>query len=401
MTTPRAEAHVYFSDTIGMGDWFYGTTANDVRYCVEGWSAYDGGSLPDGELPAKVILHFPACNGGDVVEGYGIYNYLRGLAARGVLIEARVEGLAASIATLVALAADTVLMADAALWMTHKPSVSGCSLNADDMATAIVLLDKIQAQIAGRYVARSGGKLDLAMAHELMNKVSWLNADECIAYGFATGKLNEEPLAVPQGAEKVLNYFPATKHPAPTMAITPAEETRLVDRFINAAKEFFAPKNEAAPAVTNAATSFPATDDAGAAITLYCAEADIATDSALFTDEALSIAAADGNYTLEDGREITVLAGSVSEMEATAAAETPVTNAAADTAVTDALTAEVAELKNQLATATNQVKNLKAKVAKAVPGSAGNPTLPGAAQTITNKAGGAAKSADLPIRFTA
>ena len=393
----RAEAHIYFSDTIGMGDWFYGTTLNDVRYCVEGWAAYEGGSAAANELPAKVILHFPACKGGDVVEGYAIYNYLRGLAAKGVAIEARVEGLCASIAVLVALAADTVLMADAALWMVHKPSTGGCALDADAMRAAADLLDKIQAQIVARYVARTSGKLDAATAHELINKESWLNADECLAYGFITGKLHEAPLVAPVGTEAVLNYFPTTNQPAPTMAITPAEETRLVDRFINAAKDFFAPKNEApAPAPVNA-MSHPATDESGAAITLYCDGADLAVDTAVFTDEALSIAAADGNYTLEDGREVTVLGGTVSEMEATETAEAAATN----TATTDALNAEVAELKSQLATATNQVKSLKAKVAKAVPGSTGNPTLPGAAQNIANKVAGTTQGAALPIRFTA
>lgn len=394
MTAPRAEAHVYFSDTIGLGEWFYGTTLNDVRYCVEGESLFLGGTPA---YPAKVVLHFPACKGGDVFEGYAIYNYVRTLAAQGVATEARVEGLCASIAVLCALACDTVLMNEAALWMVHKPEGGGTG-NADQLRANADVLDKIQSQLVGRYVARTGGKLDATTANELINKTSWLSAAECLAYGFVTRVAAETPLTVPTGAEGVLNYFPTTNQPAPTMAITPAEETRLVDRFINAAKEFFAPKNEVPAPVTNAAMAHPATDDAGAAITLYCDGSDLAVDMAVFTDEALSIAAADGAYTLEDGREITVLAGSVAEMEATDAAEAPVTNAVTDTAATDALSAEIADLKNQLVTATNQVKSLKAKVAKAVPGSAGNPTPAGAAQNITNKAGAPAASSAFTIR---
>lgn len=372
----RDEAHIYFLDTIGIGDLFYGTTLNDVRYSVEGDSLFTGG-VP--VYPATVVLHFPTCQGGNVVEGYGIYNYLRSLAAKGVQVEARIEGLCASIAVLVALAADTVLMSDAAMLMVHKPTADGCNLNADQMRDAANLLDKIQSQLVGRYVARTGMSADTA--NQLINRTTWMGADEAIGFGFVSGKLHEDPIAVPTGAEGVLNYFPTT-NPAPTMAITPAEETRLVDRFINAAKEFFAPKNEVVAPVVNAATSFPATDDSGAAITLYADGTELAVDAAVFTDEALSIAAADGNYTLEDGREITVLAGAVSEMEATDVAEAP---APTNTAATDALTAEVAELKNQLATATNQVRSLKAKVAKTVPGSTGNPT-PAGTQTITNKA---------------
>ena len=382
----RNEAHVYFAESIGMGDWFYGTTLRDVRYCVEGEALFMGG---EPVYPAKVVLHFPACNGGDVFEGYGIYNYIRGLAAKGVATEARVEGLCASIAVLCALACDTVQMADAALWMVHKPEGGGGG-NADELRANADILDKIQAQLVGRYVARTNGKLDAATAHALIDKTSWLTADECLAYGFITAKLADAPLTVPTGAEGVLNYFPAT-NPAPAMAtLTPAEKKGFFDEMKAEFKDFIAGfKNEAPAAepapVTNAATSFPATDDAGAAITLYADAAELAVDAAVFTDEALSIAAADGNYTLEDGRQITVLAGSVAEMEATdAAAEEAAALAATNTATTEALTAELAELKTQLATATNQVKSLKAKVAKTVPGSAGNPT-PAGTQTITNK----------------
>ena len=394
----RNEAHVFFLDTIGMGDWFYGTTLNDVRYCVEGESLFMGG---EPQYPAKVVLHFPSCKGGDVIEGYGIYNYLRALAAKGVTVEAHVDGFCASIATLIALAADTVLMADAALWMVHKPS-SGGGGTADELRAEADILDKIQAQLVSRYVARCGGKLDAITANELINKESWLNADECLAYGFATGKLHETPLEVPTGADAVLNYFPTTK-PAPMATLTPAEKKGFFDELKAEFKDFFTGfKNEAAPVtepITNAATSFPATDDAGAAITLYADGTELAVDAAVFTDEALSIAAADGNYTLEDGREITVLAGAVSEMEATDAADAAATALAATNAAaaTDALTAEVTDLKNQLATATNQVKSLKAKVAKTVPGSAGNPT-PAGTQTITNKAAAPTAAAAFTIR---
>ena len=379
----RDEAHIYFLDTIGIGDLFYGTTLNDVRYSVEGDSMFMGGAPV---YPATVVLHFPTCQGGNVVEGYGIYNYLRSLAAKGVQVEARIEGLCASIAVLVALAADTVLMSDAAMLMVHKPTADGCTLNADQMRDAANLLDKIQSQLVGRYVARTGMSADTA--NQLINRTTWMGADEAIGFGFVSGKLHEDPIAVPTGAEGVLNYFPTT-NPAPTMAITSAEETRLVDRFMNAAKEFFAPKNEApaeAPAPTNAATSFPATDDSGAAITLYADGTELAVDAAVFTDEALSIAAADGNYTLEDGREITVLAGLVSEMEATdSAAAEAAANAAALDVTNAALVAEVATLKAENALQARKVTGLTNKLNKVVPGSTGNPT-PAGTQTITNKA---------------
>ena len=381
-------AKVNFNDCIGAELFGGGITEQFVRYAIEGPNTFDPGITP--VYPEAVELHFFNCPGGEVYEGYGIYTYLRTLATQGVKITAHVHGLCASIASVIVLAADERLIGPLGQIMTHKPMCDvGPWGNADDHAKAALELNQLQGQIAAVYALRTGQPLDVL--HGLMNAETFLYPAEALALGFATGLLSEAPQEPAQEvARKVLNYAKSSLTPTPAaMAITPAEETRLVDRFINAAKEFFAPKNEApaeAPAPTNAATSFPATDDAGAAITLYADGTELAVDAAVFTDEALSIAAADGNYTLEDGREITVLAGSVSEMEATDAADAAATAlAATNAAATDALTAEVAELKNQLATATNQVKSLKAKVAKTVPGSAGNPT-PAGTQNITNKA---------------
>ena len=379
---PRPEAHIYFQDAIGISDWFWGTTLNDVRYCVEGDSVFNPAAPVS--LPEKVVLHFPTCKGGDVVEGYGIYNYLRGLSAKGVQVETRVEGLCASIAVLCALAADTVLMADAALWMVHKPSSGGCG-NADELRAEADVLDKIQAQIVSRYVARSGGKLDALTANDLINKESWLNADECIAYGFATGKLPDAPLVAPVGAEAVLNYFPTLKQPA-AMAITAAEKKTFFDELKAEIKGFF--KNEvpvvaAAPAVN---------------ITMYKVDVeggdpmytDISDDGiegldvadAVYSDEAMTTAYPDGDYTLTDGRSVTILAGTVSEIEASDASDVAATNAAVGV-----LTAEVAELKAANALLNRKLTAATNKIKAQVPGSAGAPTKPGQVQNVATKPG--------------
>jgi ATP-dependent protease ClpP protease subunit len=402
----KAEAHIYFLDSIGMGGWFYGTTLNDVRYCVEGWAAYEGGSLPDEQLPAKVVLHFPACQGGDVVEGYGIYNYLRGLATKGVAIESRIEGLCASIATLVALAADTVLMADAALWMVHKPSLDGCNLDADDMIAAAELLNKIQAQIVSRYVARTGGKLDAATATELVNKESWLNADECLTYGFITGKLHEEPLAAPVGTEAVLNYYPTTKTPANRMAtMTAQEEKSFLQKVGNFLRDEFGlkPKDEAvavqpttppvapvAPVVTNASEAVADNDPM-----YYADNTTLGVDSPVYSDEAMTLAYPDGDYTLADGRTATVAGGLITVLADAATEDNAGTKGATD------LVAENAALKQQLdaALAAQNIAERKAtaatnKLRQTVPGSAGSPTKPGDAQNMaTTKPGAATQKA--------
>lgn len=379
-------AKVNFNDCIGAELFGGGITEQFVRYAVEGPNCFDPALTP--VYPEAVELHFFNCPGGEVYEGYGIYAYLRTLASQGVKVTANIHGLCASIASVIVLAADERLIGPLGQIMTHKPMCdAGPWANADDHAKAALELNKLQTQIAAVYALRTGQPLDVL--HGLMNAETFLYPAEALALGFATGLLTEAPPEPAQEvARKVLNYAKApftSTQPAAMATLNETEEKGLFAKFRNWLNDL--PTNEApvvaVPAPVNAATAFPATDDAGTAITLYADGADLAVDATVFTDEALSIAAADGNYTLEDGREITVLGGAVSEMEATDAAEVPA--APANTAATDALTAEVAELKNQLATATNQVKSLKAKVAKQVPGSTGNPT-PAGTQTITNKA---------------
>lgn len=393
----RTEAHIYFLETIGMSDWFWGTTLNDVRYCVEGEAVF---MATDPVYPAKVVLHFPTCKGGDVVEGYGIYNYLRGLAAKGVQVEARVEGLCASIAVLCALAADTVLMADAALWMVHKPSSGGCG-NADELRAEADVLDKIQAQIVSRYVARSGGKLDAATANDLINKESWLNADECIAYGFATGKLPDAPLVAPVGAEAVLNYFPTTKQPA-AMAITAAEKKTFFDELKAEIKGLF--KNEIpAPAEAPAVNMTAYKVDVEGGDPMYT---DISDDGiegldvadAVYSDEAMTTAYPDGDYTLTDGRSATILAGTVSEIEAADTANEAAT-APTNSAELAAALAEIVTLKAENAATKLKVTGLTNKLKAVVPGSAGAPTKAGQAQNVAAKPGeSAAPAAAFTVR---
>lgn len=390
--------HFYFLDSIGSGDWFsYGTTLPDIRYAVEGYSFFDGEQCPDEALPEEVIFHYPVCYGGEVFEGYGIYNYKRSLAARGVKTTSIIEGLCASIATLTAMGSDTVLMADAALWMVHKPHVDAYSANADELTAATVLLNKIQDQLAGRYVARSGGKLDLAAAHALMNQTSWLTADECLAHGFITGKTADAPLVAPQGAEKVLNFLSKTalKPAAPMAALNPTEEKGLFDKFVSwlndepktkpaarAAKpkaEAPTPTSTPAPAPTPVAemqmAEFPLAD--GTSVFVDISDdgiSDIDVDDAVYTDETMTTPCAAGTYSLEDGRDFTVAAGLVTAIDEATAAAVVVEAPAQNQAAKPKPMSPAAQLKVAQARATRA----EAALAAHVPGSAGNPNQPGA-----------------------
>lgn len=374
-------AKVNFGETIGSGDCFWGTTLQEVRYIVEGYSAFD--SSVASTLPKSVELHFWKCLGGEVFEGYAIYNYLRELSKKGVVVKSYSHGLTASIAVLVFLAADERYVDHASQGFTHKPSCDlGAYANADDMRQAASDLDKIQLQIAEVYVSRAG--ITLEQAHTYLNSNAWQTADEMVTSGFATAKTTDV-LVAPAGAEKVINYFKPPLKPQ-NMAITEADETRLVDKFINAAKSLFAPKNQEpeVPAVTNLSVALAG--DAGS-IYVDTESTDIAQGDLVYSDEALTLTAADGSYELADGRSITVTAGAIESITEVAAADD---SAASATNALNERDARIAELEQQLAAkdseltgATNTVRNLQTKL-KAVPGSTGNPNTPGL-QVVTNK----------------
>lgn len=117
--------------------------------------------------------------GGEVFDGFAIYTALASHAAK---IEARIEGLAASAASFIALAADTVVIAEAAMMMVHK--AWGLAIgNADDFMAMAATLEKIDGNIAGIYARKSGKSAAEMIA--LMGAETWLDAAEAKALGLA------------------------------------------------------------------------------------------------------------------------------------------------------------------------------------------------------------------------
>lgn len=116
--------------------------------------------------------------GGDVFEAQAMYSYLRSHPAR---VTVRVDGLAASAASLVAMAGDRIVMPENALMMIHDPSgfVMG---DAEDMRDMADILDKIRETIAKAYVAKTGLGRDEIV--RMMDEETWMSADEALSLGF-------------------------------------------------------------------------------------------------------------------------------------------------------------------------------------------------------------------------
>jgi len=115
--------------------------------------------------------------GGDVFAGLAIYNALK---AHPAAIHTVVDGLAASAASFIALAGDTVSSHEASMWMLHKAWALVIG-NADDAREFAATLDKVDGQLAGIYAGKTDKEKDAILAD--MSGDFWLTAEEAAAYG--------------------------------------------------------------------------------------------------------------------------------------------------------------------------------------------------------------------------
>jgi ATP-dependent protease ClpP protease subunit len=163
--TDTLEIDVY--DVIG-DSWFGGVSARSVRDAIK--------NSPG----AKSIGVRINSGGGDVIEAFAIYNLLVQHKAP-VMVD--VDGLAASAASVIAMAGDTIRMGGNAWMMIHNPWMMSMG-ESDDLRKHADFLDKIRTQIASVYEARTGMSQDEVLA--LMDAETWMTAGEAKEKGFAT-----------------------------------------------------------------------------------------------------------------------------------------------------------------------------------------------------------------------
>lgn len=123
-----------------------------------------------------IRIHSP---GGDVWDGLAIYSLLAAHKARKVV---HVDGMAASMASIIAMVGDEIEMAENAWMMIHNP-VSFAGGDSDELQKAAELLARTKSQLAGIYAKRCGLPEEDVVA--LMDAETWMTADEAVAKGFA------------------------------------------------------------------------------------------------------------------------------------------------------------------------------------------------------------------------
>ncbi|HDI0282974.1 TPA: Clp protease ClpP [Staphylococcus aureus] len=124
-------------------------------------------------------------NGGNLVAGSEIYTHLRAYKGK---VNVRITAIAASAASLIAMAGDHIEMSPVARMMIHNPS-SIAQGEAKDLNHAAETLEHVGQIMAEAYAVRAGkNKQELV---EMMARETWLNADEAIEQGFADSKMFE------------------------------------------------------------------------------------------------------------------------------------------------------------------------------------------------------------------
>ena len=160
--TPEAEILIY--DEIGKNFWGEGTSAEQLVRDLA-------------EIDADTINVRINSSGGSVFEGLAIHNALERHPAK---VVTHVDGLAASIASVVALAGDEVRIAENAFVMIHDPW-GGQVGNSRDMRSMADTLDKVGGSLVGVYAKKTGASEDQIAAW--MADETWFNAADASSIG--------------------------------------------------------------------------------------------------------------------------------------------------------------------------------------------------------------------------
>lgn len=145
-----------------------GFNAREVR---EALAAYGD----EGELVVRINS-----GGGSVWEGIAIYNMLK---ERGDVTTV-VDGIAASAASVIALAGDVIVMATGSTLMIHEPMADTWGGSAAEHSKSADTLDQLGEQIASIYAAHTG--ISATSVREMMLAETWLTAEDAVEMGFAT-----------------------------------------------------------------------------------------------------------------------------------------------------------------------------------------------------------------------
>ena len=170
--------------------------------------------------------------GGDVKEGYGIYAQLKRHPSHKA---AYVDGIAASIASVICMASDRVIMYRNSVMIIHNMSVD-VSGNAAALRKAADDLDKMMEGNREVYLAKAGGKLDEGRLLEMLDAETTLTAQDALNCGLCDEIVDAEaPQPLTEGAQRAMERIYQTLHRDPTQPAQRPAERAL--KFLGLKKE--------------------------------------------------------------------------------------------------------------------------------------------------------------------
>ena len=139
----------------------------------------------------KIIIHVNS-EGGDLFEGLAIYNYLSELKVSGYEIEAVIEGICASSASVAIMSADKISMYKTSYMFIHKASMYVEAGSEEKLKEYGEMINNLNGEIARIYALRAG--LSELAVTEIMNKESWLSAETCKTLGLCDEIIENAPV---------------------------------------------------------------------------------------------------------------------------------------------------------------------------------------------------------------
>lgn len=266
-----------------------------------------------------VHIHSP---GGDVTEGFAIYDHLLSFGAK---VETRIEGLCASIATIIAMAGDVRKMTENSTFFIHNPWTM-TEGDANELQAVADQLKTVENRIATFYSRKT--KKSKEYMQQLMNRAEDITPEEAYKLGFIT-QIVKPVMALASyrannqtNIDQIMSNF-LTKMEAKLKAILnqQEEEVKNLETYLEDGTEIEIMGNsiEVGAPVVISATEEPAPD---------------------------------ATHTLADGTQIVTVAGVITEVIPAAAVEAP---------SAEALAAENAELKASIEALTSENAEIKAK----------------------------------------
>ena len=195
----------------------------------DSWDGLDANTIvpliSDGDDDLDIRINSP---GGYVMEGLAIYNAIVRQKAKGRKVTTHIDGLAASMGSVIAMAGDDIIMADNALMMIHNPWDCACG-DAADLRRAADKLDMIRDQIVGIYAKQTG--IDTEALISMLDAETWMTAVEALAQNFVTS--TEDAITVSASYVKPFGFKHAPDSPlisamamARTTPTAPAPKTK-------------------------------------------------------------------------------------------------------------------------------------------------------------------------------